>query len=101
MTLPTVFEIELSTLAKEDLRRIYSFGTQQFGAEQAEQYFYAIFSMFDQIAQNPLLYQSIDHIRPGYRRCRCGSDHIYYRIQGSKVQIMAIIGAQDLQFWLG
>jgi toxin ParE1/3/4 len=47
------------------------------------------------------IYQSIDHIRPGYRRCRCGGDHIYYRIQGNKVQIMAIIGAQDLQYWLG
>jgi toxin ParE1/3/4 len=96
-----VFEVELSTLAKEDLRRIYSYGAEQFGSEKAEQYFYAFFSMFDLIAQNPFLYQSIDHIRPGYRRCRCGSDHIYYRIHDHKVQIMAIIGAQDLQYWLG
>jgi toxin ParE1/3/4 len=101
VTLPTVFEVELSTLAKEDLRRIYSYGAEQFGSEKAEQYFYAFFSMFDLIAQNPFLYQSIDHIRPGYRRCRCGSDHIYYRIHDHKVQIMAIIGAQDLQYWLG
>jgi len=48
-----VFETELSTLAKEDLRRIYSYGVQNFGADQAEQYFYAFFSMFDQIALNP------------------------------------------------
>jgi len=99
--LPTVFEVELSTLAKEDLRRIYSYGAQQFGTSQAEQYFHAFFTMFEQIAQNPFLYQTIDHIRLGYRRCCCGSDHIYFRIHGNKVQIMAIIGAQDLQFWLG
>ena len=51
MILPTVFELELSTLAKEDLRRIYSYGAQQFGAAQAEQYFHAFFTMFEQIAQ--------------------------------------------------
>jgi len=48
-----VFEVELSTLAKEDLRRIYSYGAQQFGAAQAEPYFHAFFTMFEQIAQNP------------------------------------------------
>jgi toxin ParE1/3/4 len=65
VTLPTVVEVELSILAKEDLRRIYSYGVQSFGAEQAEQYFNAFFNMFDQIAQNPFLYPKSLTMRVG------------------------------------
>lgn len=96
-----MYEVQLSTLAKEDLRRIYNYGERLFGQHEAEKYFYAFFRMFEYIAANPFLYQSIDHIRPGYRRCKCGVDHIYYRIQDNRVEIMAIVGSQDLQHWLG
>jgi toxin ParE1/3/4 len=30
----------------------------------------------------------------------CGVDSIYYRIEGETVEIMAIIGRQDLEEWL-
>ena len=33
----------------------------------------------------------------GYRRCPCGSDTIYYRINDNMVEIMAIVGMQDLK----
>ncbi len=36
------------------------------------------------------------YIRKGYRRCVCGSDSIFYRINNDVVEIMAIIGKQDL-----
>ena len=95
-----MYEVRLSQLAKEDLRRIYYYGVEHFGQQQANSYFYAFFTMFDSIAENPFLYQSVDHIRPGYHRCTCGADHIYYRIQGNYIDIMAILGSQDGQGWL-
>lgn len=95
-----MYEVRLSNLAKEDLRRIYYYGAERFCQQQADHYFYAFFSMFEQIANNPFLYQSVDHIRPGYRRCLCGVDSIYYRIDGNTVDIMAILGSQDVQPWL-
>jgi toxin ParE1/3/4 len=42
----------------------------------------------------------VDDIRAGYRRSVCGIDSIYYRVQGDSVEIMAIIGQQDLDQWL-
>jgi EPS-associated MarR family transcriptional regulator len=36
----------------------------------------------------------------GYRRCVYRSDTIYYRVQPSGVEIMAILGGQDLDEWL-
>ena len=37
---------------------------------------------FEQLAENPWLYQAVDDIREGYRRSVCGVDSIYYRIDG-------------------
>ncbi|MCP5443660.1 MAG: type II toxin-antitoxin system RelE/ParE family toxin [Chromatiaceae bacterium] len=67
---------------------------------QADKYLDAFFDRFEQIAQQPLLYQTVDDIREGYRRSVCGVDSIYYRIDGKAVEIMAIIGQQDLYDWL-
>lgn len=39
---------------------------------------------------------SVDYIKKGYRRCVCGVDSIYYRINQNIVEIMAIVGRQDL-----
>lgn len=86
--------------AKADLERIYSYGFREFGEQQADNYFHGIFKQFDKIAANPLLYQTVDHIRPGYRRCTYQSDSIYYRVNHNKVETMAILGGQDFGGWL-
>jgi len=87
----------LSNTAKEDLIRIHHFGTKQFGSNQADKYFNQFFDSFDKIAERPFAYESVDYIKPGYRRCVSGSDSIYYRIGNNIVEIMTIIGRQDLE----
>nr|WP_136250943.1 type II toxin-antitoxin system RelE/ParE family toxin [Ningiella ruwaisensis] len=86
--------------AKEDLRRIYEYGCKEFGESQADEYFYSFFEAFAKIAESPLIYQSVDDIRRGYRRCPHRSDVVYYRINQDVVEIMAIIGGQDIDVWL-
>jgi len=90
-------EYRLSNVAKEDLIRIHQFGVKKFGITQADKYFYSFFDYFELIAQRPFSFESVDYIKEGYRRCPCGSDTIYYRISDSMVEIMAIIGMQDLK----
>jgi toxin ParE1/3/4 len=90
----------LSENAKADLTRIYRRGLREYGEAQADKYYEAFFERFEQLAEQPLLYQAVDNIRPGYRRSVCGSDSIYYRIDGETVEIMAIIGQQDLEEWI-
>jgi len=90
-------EYRLSNEAKEDLIRIHQFGVKKFGITQADKYFYSFFDYFEIIAQRPFSFESVDYIKEGYRRCPCGSDTIYYRINHSMVEIMAIIGMQDLK----
>ena len=89
-------EYRLSNEAKEDLIRIHQYGVEKFGMAQADIYYNSFFKYFDIIAQQPFSFESIDYIRNGYRPCACGSDSIYYRINNEIVEIMAIVGRQDL-----
>ena len=86
--------------AKADLNRIWRRGLKRWGEAQADEYYNAFFDHFEQLAENPWLYQAVDDIREGYRRSVCGVDSIYYRIDGETIEIMAIIGRQDIDGWL-
>ena len=87
----------LSNSAKEDLIRVHQYGVKKFGMRQADNYFDSFFKYFGIIAQRPYSFESVDFIKNGYRRCVCGSDSIYYRIHDDTVEIMAIVGKQDLK----
>jgi toxin ParE1/3/4 len=87
----------LSHGAKEDLIRIHQFGVKKFGMRQADEYYDNFFTCFERIASNPHAFESIEHIRKGYRRCVCGADSIYFRLKDGMIEIMAVAGKQDLE----
>jgi len=87
---------KLSNVAKEDLIRIHHYGVDKFGMAQADKYFDSLFEYFDIIAQRPFSFESVDFIKTGYRRCVFGSDSIYFKVNNNIIEIMAIIGRQDL-----
>lgn len=87
---------KLSNAAQEDLIRIHRYGIKTFGMTQADKYFDMFFDYFDIIAQRPFSFESVDYIKVGYRRCVCGSDSIYFKVNNDIVEIMAIVGRQDL-----
>jgi len=86
----------LSNTAKEDLIRIHHYGVEKFGMAQADKYFDSFFNYFELIAQRPFSFESVDHIKKGYRRCVCGADTIYFKINNETVAIMTIVGRQDI-----
>ncbi len=89
-------DYKLSNAAKEDMIRIHQFGMYKFGETQAHSYIDSIFQHFKMITQRPTAFEAVDHIKVGYRRCVCGSDSIFYRVEHDVVEVMAIIGKQDL-----
>lgn len=89
-------DYRLSNAAKDDLIRIHRYGVKKFGMAQADKHYESFFEYFDIIAQRPYSFESVDFIKEGYRRCVCGSDSIYYKINDNIIEIMAIIGKQDL-----
>jgi len=63
---------------------------------QADKYFDTFFEYFEIISHRPFSFESVVYIKKGYRRCVCGSDSIYCKINEDIVEIMAIVGRQDL-----
>ena len=88
---------KLSNTAKEDLIKIHHFGVKKFVMTQADKYFESFFDYFEIIAERPYSFESVDFIKTDYRRCPCGSDNIYYRVNNDIVEIISIIGRQDLK----
>ncbi|PWK53300.1 type II toxin-antitoxin system RelE/ParE family toxin [Pleionea mediterranea] len=89
-------QCKISHEAKMDLARIYWHGEKEFGELQATRYFDTLIQRFNDIAESPYKYQAVDHIRDGYRRSVCGVDSIYYQINNGVVEIMRVLGKQDI-----
>ncbi|ESQ91304.1 hypothetical protein ABAC460_06985 [Asticcacaulis sp. AC460] len=87
---------KLNHAARDDIKRIYLRGVTDFGEVRSDSYYAALFDRFDTIAEKPYMYPAVDHIRDGYRRSVCGVDSIYYRILDGDVEIMRVLGRQDL-----
>ncbi len=86
----------LTQTAKDDLRRIYFYGWEQWGEAAADRYHDALFDRFEEIAERPHSYPAVDDLREGYRRSVCGVDSIYYRVgDDGVIEIMTILGSQD------
>jgi toxin ParE1/3/4 len=87
---------KISNEAKNDLIRIHHYGVEKFGMTQADKYFESFFECFNIIAQRPFSFESVEYIKKDYRRCVCGADSIYFKVNANVVEIMAIVGRQDL-----
>ena len=87
---------QLSRKALADLDRLYETGILQFGLREADRYYDGLLERFQKIADAPLRYPSIDHIKQGYRRSVYRSHSIYYRVGENDVFIVRILGRQDL-----
>jgi len=87
----------LSKAAEEDLIGIALFGDKHFGIAQSNRYRDQLKLRFSVLADQPLRYPTVDHIRKSYRRSVCGVHSIFYKIDKDIVEIVRILKHQDLQ----
>jgi len=95
--MPARFKLAIAGAAADDLSSIYEYGVLQWGERRADEYYDALLSHFGLLCENPFLYAAIDDVRPGYRRSVCGVHGIYYRVIADRVEIMAVLGRQDIE----
>ena len=92
-----IVNYRLSPDAEEDLYRTWLYGIEHWGLAKADLYQKEFTQRFEEIAINPFLYPSANYIRQDYRKSVRGVDTIYYRVTNNIVEIMNIIGRQDLE----
>lgn len=55
----------LSAAADQDFEQLFKYGIDNFGLARAKSYIDGVIIQFQSIAENPLHYQAVDHIRKG------------------------------------
>jgi toxin ParE1/3/4 len=85
----------LSEAADADLERLYEWGIDRFGMNAADQYYDGLIARFEKIAESPMLWQEVEHIRAGYRRSVYVAHSIYYRIEATGVLIVRVLGREN------
>ncbi len=63
---------------------------------KAKSYVDGLIIQFEAIANKPLHYQTVDHIRSGYRRSVYGKHAIYYMTSDDCINIMRILRSENL-----
>jgi len=86
----------LTLVADQDLDDLYTEGFTEWGERQADLYYDGVLDRFERIREHPMMYQAVDHIREGYRRCVHEKHSIYYVVDGDTVEVRAVVKRQDV-----
>ncbi|MGV1951238.1 type II toxin-antitoxin system RelE/ParE family toxin [Agrobacterium vitis] len=74
-----VGEYRLRPAAEQDLREIWSYGTERWSHDQAERYLNILFDKFEEIAAFPDSGEDVSWIKNDYRRRRVCVHLVFYR----------------------
>ncbi|MEQ3640042.1 MAG: type II toxin-antitoxin system RelE/ParE family toxin [Alteromonas sp.] len=80
----------LSSAAAQDFEQLFEYGIDNFGLARSESYVDGLIIQFQSIAENPLHYQSVEHIRKGYRRSVYNKHAIYFVITSEFIYVCSI-----------
>ncbi len=81
----------LRVLARNDLEIIWDYTVEQWGVPQAERYFEALFTCFDDLATNPQMGRQRDEVVPGIRSFPQGRHVVFYEIDLAGIEIVGIV----------
>ena len=87
-------DYRLTTLAETDLAEIADYTIETLGIEQARRYRDALETCFNNLAANPLLGRSAEHLAPSLRRIEHRSHVVFYLRRQPGVLIVRILHAR-------
>ena len=87
---------KLTNKAAADYARLYQYGIENFGYEQAECYAEGMEKRFEAIGNSPFMYPLVDQYLEGCRRSVYGVHSIYYRQSQAYAEIVRIISREDI-----
>ncbi len=85
----------LTLSADADIDRLFVFGFETFGLEQADKYVSGLYVHLEDLSNYPQRWPAVEHIREGYRRSIYRAHSIYFRIDSNEIVIVRILGRED------
>jgi toxin ParE1/3/4 len=86
----------LTIKAADDYEKLYQYGIENFGYQQADSYAEGMENQFEIIGDNPLRYAAINQYFEGCRRSVYWAHSIYYQQCTDCVEIVRILSRQDM-----
>ena len=83
--------IQISTLARTDLKNIGRYTAQQWSIEQRNHYLLRFDERFKILSTNPKMGHCCNEIREGYRRFREGEHVIFYTLTEKTLDIIRVL----------
>ena len=77
--------------ARNDLEIIWNYTLDEWGALQAERYFEALITCFDDLASNPQMGRPRDEVISGMRSFPQGRHIVFYEIDDLGIEIVGIV----------
>ena len=82
--------------ARADIEEIWNYTTEQWGADQAEEYVRMLQQAIELLAREPTRGRSIEEIRSGYRKYPAASHMLFYRMTDDGIAwILSDTGADE------
>ena len=86
-----MLELVVRPRARRDLKDIWHYTVQQWGAAQADQYLYDLDREIQGLLKFPELGTPYDPIRAGYRRLQVKRHLVFYRRNGQRLEIVRVL----------
>ena len=84
-------EAWVSDAVTRDLGAIYQYSKENWGIARARTYVQAIKAQFRLLAKGDVSGTQADAITPGLRRLVCGSDVIWFRVEGDVLHVLRVL----------
>lgn len=84
------YQIVVSPRAERDIREIYAYTSQSWGAEQAEHYLGFIEAAFHALLDNPKIGRERPEVKAGYRSLSVERHVVFYTIKGADILILGV-----------
>ncbi|MGB7183089.1 MAG: type II toxin-antitoxin system RelE/ParE family toxin [Burkholderiaceae bacterium] len=86
-----MYEVIQSQLARNDLKGIFRYSFEKWGADKAAEYLLQIDAGIHSLTDNPNIGRSRAEIRDGYRSIQINRHIVFYRIQGQSINVVRVL----------
>lgn len=83
--------VAFSPKARADLSDIWDYTLAEWGVAQAEKYVRELWAEMQKQARDPSTSIDIGDVRKGYRKARCGSHVIFFKVTGEGIDVVRIL----------
>jgi toxin ParE1/3/4 len=86
-----VKSVTVAPRARRDLQETWIYSRDHWGVRRANSYLREFDAVIQQVGDTPMLGQTCDEVRPGYRKHPAGSHMLFYEIRDDAVVIVRVL----------